>query len=116
MVFRLTPPTRWPRPATPCDLIPIWAGEFRDFNDWVNHATHRLAGCSSEIGTVVGAIGGDTLGRRCSIGHDFQRARDEDDFQRARDEDAFPVRYFFECHSPSAEAIAPQLDEVPADG
>jgi hypothetical protein len=40
------------------------------------------------MGERVGAICVDALGRRCNIGADFARARDEG---------AFPVRYFWEC-------------------
>lgn len=83
-------PTGWPRPATPCDLVPKWAGEFCSHDDWVNFATARLAGAKGVMGQTVPAICVDALGRRCSIGADFMRARDEG---------AFPVRYFWECRS-----------------
>lgn len=82
----------WPRPATPCDLVPLWAGEFRSFDDWVNFASKRLTGTYGKYGEVK-AICVDAHGRRCAIGGDFMRARDED---------AFPVRYFFECIDPAA--------------
>jgi hypothetical protein len=85
---RLEHPTGWPRPASPCDLRPIWIGEFRDHADWVSFATHRLAGVTGSMGEKVSAICVDALGRRCNIGADFARARDEN---------AFPVRYFWEC-------------------
>lgn len=79
----------WPRPATPCDLVPNWEGEFRDFNDWVSFASKRLTVASSNVtGAQVPAICVDALGRRCTCGGDMARARDEG---------AFPVRYFFEC-------------------
>ncbi len=81
-------PTGWPRAATPCDLKPRWAGEFRDFSDWVSFASARLSGCEGSVGQEVPAICVDAKGRRCHVGKDFQRARDED---------AFPVRYFWEC-------------------
>ncbi len=61
-----------------CDLTPVWAGEFRDFNHWVNGASNRI---DDNMVCV------DTLGRRCLIGGDFMRARDEG---------TFPVRYFWE--------------------
>lgn len=89
-------PTSWPRPATPCNLVPIWAGEFASFDDWVNFATYRLTGCHHRLGHQVKAICVDSLGRRCDCGADFMRAREEG---------AFPVRYFWEC--------AP-ADQVPA--
>jgi hypothetical protein len=88
MTDRLQPPTGWARRASPCDLVPIWAGEFASFADWVNAASRRLTGCYGSMGQEVPAICVDALGRRCSIGADFMRARDED---------AFPVRYFWEC-------------------
>ncbi len=52
-------------------------GAFRDFNDWVNHATSYIGGTN--------ALCADARGRVCRIGGDFMRARDEG---------AFPVRYW----------------------
>ena len=79
----------WPRPATPCSLQPKWEGEFSSFDDWVAFASKRLTVARSVVtGTQVPAICVDALGRRCTCGGDFMRARDEN---------AFPVRYFFEC-------------------
>lgn len=86
-------PTGWPRPATPCDLKPRWAGEFRDFDDWVSFASARLAGCTGSMGQKVEAICVDAKGRRCHIGADFRRAKEEG---------AFPVRYFWECEAEGA--------------
>jgi hypothetical protein len=80
-------PTGWPRPATPCDLRPAWAGEFLTFADWVSFAAARLAYARGTNGYDVPAVCVDALGRRCSCGADFMRARDDD---------AFPVRYFWE--------------------
>ena len=40
----IAPRKSWPRPATPTTLAPAWAGEFRDFDDWVSKATTRLTG------------------------------------------------------------------------
>lgn len=84
----MSEPVSWPRPATPCELVPSWAGEFRDFNDWVSFATARLTGAVGSVGQDVPPICVDALGRRCNVGADFMRARDEG---------AFPVRYFWEC-------------------
>lgn len=61
------------------DLRPNWVGEFRNFNHWVNYASGRID---------KNAVCIDTKGRRCLIGRDFMRARDEG---------AFPVRYFWDC-------------------
>lgn len=83
----------WPRPATPCDLVPNWEGEFRDFQDWVNFAHKRLTVASDSNGAALSAICVDTLGRRCHNGRDMMRARDEG---------TFPVRYFFECREGTA--------------
>lgn len=94
--FTLRYPTGWPRAATPCNLVPMWAGEFVSHADWVNFATHRLTGCTGSVGEKVGAICVDSIGRRCNVGADFARARDEG---------TFPVRYFWECklveHTPT---------------
>lgn len=84
----------WPLDATPCNLIPLWAGEFRDFNDWVSFATTRLTGTTNQRGVEAKAICVDARGRRCIMGADFMRARDEN---------TFPVRYFWEC-VPASEA------------
>lgn len=60
------------------ELRPKWAGEFRTFNQWVNKASGWIDGK---------AVCVDAKGRRCQIGGDFMRARDEN---------AFPVRFFWE--------------------
>jgi hypothetical protein len=59
-------------PARPAD------GEFTSFQHWVNSATSWIGGTN--------AFCADALGRRCRIGADFMRARDEG---------AFPVRFWF---------------------
>lgn len=86
---RIIPRVSWPRPATPCSLVPAWAGEFRDFDDWVSKATTRLTGTYDPLtGREVSSICIDALGRRCTLGAHFMRARDEG---------AFPVRFFWDC-------------------
>lgn len=85
----------WPRSATPCELVPLWAGEFATHADWVNFATKRLTGTTGTYGVEAKAICVDARGRRCLGGGDMARARDED---------AFPVRYFFECVDPASVA------------
>lgn len=78
----------WPRAATPCALTPRWEGEFRDFTDWVNFASKRLTVARHRSGATMPSVCIDAFGRRCVIGGDFMRARDEG---------AFPVRYFWDC-------------------
>ncbi len=53
-----------------------WAGEFESHQKWVQKAASWIGG--------IGAKCYDAKGRRCRIGADFARARDEN---------AFPVRY-----------------------
>lgn len=83
----------WPRPATPCALVPRWEGEFRDHSDWVSFATARLTVATDSNGRPLQAICVDTLGRRCNNGRDMARARDEG---------TFPVRYFWDCQPTDA--------------
>ena len=64
-------------------IIPKWEGQFDSFQQWVNKAQSWLASPSHRPAVCI-----DAKGRRCAIGADFMRARDED---------AFPVRYFWEC-------------------
>ena len=79
----------WPRPATPCDLAPRWAGEFRSYEDWVSFATQRLTGTIDRLtGSELKAVCIDAAGRRCTMGAHMSRARDEG---------TYPIRYFFEC-------------------
>lgn len=87
-VAYLETPRSWPRAATPCNLVPRWAGEFKSHADWVSFATHRLTGVYGTMGEAVSAICVDAFGRRCNIGADFRRAEEEG---------AFPIRYFWEC-------------------
>lgn len=108
-VERLTGPDRgivvgksWPRPATPCDLVPRWEGEFVSFDDWVNFASKRLTVAQDSNGRQLGAICVDALGRRCANGRDFHRARDEG---------TFPIRYFWDCEPASLRAIASQKEQ-----
>lgn len=70
-------------------LRPLWEGQFARFNDWVTYATGSLGGRPNSICF-------DAKGRRCLIGKDFMRARDEE---------AFPVRFFWDM----------ELDPVPAE-
>lgn len=70
-------------------LRPAWEGQFDSFSNWVAYATSRLGGRPN-------AVCFDAKGRRCLIGKDFMRARDED---------AFPVRFFWDM----------EPDPVPAE-
>lgn len=56
----------------------VKGGEFQSFEEWVNKAPSRIGG--------MGARCYDTKGRRCFIGADMHRARDEG---------AFPVSYWW---------------------
>ncbi len=85
----------WPRPATACDLVPRWEGEFKSFADWVSFASTRLTVAEDSTGRPLTAICVDAFGRRCANGRDFGRAQDEG---------AFPVRYFWDCEPHSAAA------------
>lgn len=69
-------------------LRPNWAGQFDTFQQWVNHASSWLTGFRGSVGEPVSAICVDARGRRCHVGKDFMRARDEG---------AFPVRFFWDC-------------------
>lgn len=99
----------WPRPTTPCDLVPRWEGEFRDHSDWVSFASKRLTVAADSNGFELKAICVDTLGRRCANGRDMARARDEG---------TFPVRYFWDCWPANSENhdsnIAPTHPEASA--
>lgn len=93
---RIEPRKSWPRPATPTDLVPRWAGEFRDFEDWVAFASQRLTGTYDPMmGNEVPAICIDAFGRRCTLGGHFRRAKEEG---------AFPVRFFWDCETPPPAA------------
>ena len=64
-------------------LKPNWAGMFENYEDW------RQRGSLSAT-MLHGAVCIDTKGRRCNVGKDFMRARDEG---------TFPVRYFWEMEA-----------------
>lgn len=86
-------PRPWHNPTPLNGFEPDWAGQFDTFQDWVNHASRALTGVEYSTGGLgrdgigVPSVCVDAKGRRCAIGKDFMRARDED---------AFPVRYFWE--------------------
>lgn len=92
----ITPRKSWPRAATPAEMRPAWAGEFADFDDWVNFATKRLTGTGDQYGQIP-SICIDSLGRRCTIGAHFMRARDEG---------SFPVRFFWDMRPVCSTAEA----------
>lgn len=85
----------------PAGLVPKWAGQFDTFDDWVRRAQRVL----SVPAHKPGAICVDAKGRRCHIGADMARARDEG---------AFPVRYFWECEVAALPAD-PVDESQPAD-
>lgn len=80
--------------GTPCPhLVADVLGQFDTFDDWVNHAPRALTGFTGSVGEEIRPICIDSLGRRCHLGADFMRARDEG---------TFPVRYFIRM-KPAAE-------------
>jgi hypothetical protein len=76
-------------------IVPNWAGEFTSYQQWVNKAQSWLKSPDHRRAMCV-----DALGRRCAMGADFMRARDEG---------TFPVRFFWEC------VIQPAAQQPPAD-
>lgn len=84
------------KPAVPLLIMPVIAGSYETFDDWVNKASHTIAErfCPKDtVGYPLRAICVDAKGRRCQCGGDFMRARDEA---------AFPVVYFWEFkHEPT---------------
>lgn len=78
------------------ELKPNWAGCFATFDDWVNRATrllHDYAPPHPCDGRPMPAICVDAKGRRCTMGFDFIRARDEK---------TFPVFFFWDCETEDA--------------
>lgn len=72
-------------------LKPNWAGQWDTFEDWVNTASRTIAkhmSPTNSVGYAQEAVCIDSKGRRCDIGKDFMRARDDD---------SFPVFYFWNC-------------------
>lgn len=72
------------KPKAVPGLVPKWLGQFDTFQEWVDTAHLRL---THEDYKWRPAVCVDTLGRRCAMGKDFMRARDEG---------TFPVRYFID--------------------
>lgn len=83
----------WQNPTPLIGYEPEWAGQFDTFYNWVDHASRALTGVRGSVGEALGAICIDAKGRRCNVGKDFQRARDEG---------AFPIRYFWTFRPTSA--------------
>lgn len=81
-------PRPWHNPTALDGFRPMWEGQFDTFEDWVDHASRALVnprdGVSHEYAPMICI---DARGRRCFMGAQFMRARDED---------AFPIRYFWE--------------------
>lgn len=75
----------WINPTPLVGFEPEWIGQFDSFNAWVDYASRALTGFVGSCGEDLKAICVDAKGRRCNIGKDFMRARDEE---------AFPIRYF----------------------
>ena len=70
------------------NLKPKILGKFTSFDDWCNRASRVLTVFTDEYGNKIDALCVDSLGRRCTCGGDFLRARNES---------TFPVYYFIEC-------------------
>lgn len=79
-------PRPWHNPTPLEGFQPQWAGQFDTFDDWVNDASRALTGKTGSVGEKLGAVCFDTKGRRCNVGKDFSRARDDG---------SFPIRYFW---------------------
>ena len=95
-------PRPWHNPTPLVGFEPEWIGQFDTFQDWVNHASRALTDFVGNLGEPIKAICVDAKGRRCHIGGDFMRARDES---------AFPVRYFV---TGSVRIDSPPLAPSPA--
>jgi hypothetical protein len=78
-------PRPWHSPSPLPGFEPEWLGQFDSFDDWVNHASRALTDLAGNYGESISAVCFDAKGRRCNIGGDFMRARDEG---------TFPIRYF----------------------
>ena len=77
-----------------CRVMAEHNQEFRSFEEWCNKASSWL----TRRGPDIHAICYDRLGRHCTIGRDFMRARDED---------AFPVRWLWPDQVASMKIINP---------
>lgn len=77
----------WNQQTSASHLEPVILGQFDTFEQWVSFAEQALTSITDERGRPLKAICIDDIGRRCHIGADFMRARDEN---------TFPVRYFTE--------------------
>lgn len=78
-------------------IVPKWAGKFDSYQHWVNKAQSWLKSPDHRRAMCV-----DSMGRRCAIGADFMRARDES---------TFPVHFFWEC-----EVVTPPAAVQPDNG
>ncbi|MVA33628.1 hypothetical protein [Agrobacterium vitis] len=86
----------WNKGTPAPHLQPVILGQFETFNDWVDSAQRALTGFTGSVGEELKPICIDNIGRRCNVGKDFMRARDEG---------AFPVRYFVEMEPRAVTAI-----------
>jgi hypothetical protein len=71
-------------------MRPDFKGEFKTFDDWVCRASRAIGEriCPTDTtGGVIRAICIDAKGRRCQVGGDFMRARDDG---------SFPVKFFWD--------------------
>jgi len=91
-------PRPWIDPTPLEDYAPDWAGQFDSFEDWVNHAARALGNVHGSVGELLPPCCIDAAGRRCHVGKDFMRARDEG---------TFPIRYFWEFKALALDAVQP---------
>lgn len=95
----------WNKQTSATHLEPIVLGQFDDFDQWVSFAEQALTSITDNRGRPLKAICIDDIGRRCNIGADFMRARDEN---------TFPVRYFTEMKERTLSEFAKLDIEVVA--
>jgi len=94
----------WDNGTPASHLEPAIIGKFDTFEQWVSFAEQALTSITDERGRPVKAICIDDIGRRCNIGADFMRARDEN---------TFPVRYFTEMKERTlADISKPDIEVV----
>ena len=94
----------WHKGTPAAHLEPVVLGQFNTYEEWVTFGNRALTNLTDSRGREVKAICVDDLGRRCNLGADMIRARDEH---------TFPVRYFTEMTERALVNIPkPELEVV----